>query len=309
MMSIIQERINIFSHLENSPESEYKDKQENENENMQEITLSYLKVTPQTGIQKDSSILFLHGILGDARTWLPYLHQFSKFETIALTQSGFGQDTHSPELFDTQRHAKELIAFCKALNQQENRPKRKFIIVAWSYACHVSLLAAKLAPELFKSLTLYELIVPSYGISEDQQTEFTKDLTKMMSPIIKAYRRGKPAAAVDHFISACKNAQYSLSDQKADIQQIKQENAASLSKLLTQKEPEPITPEALLAINQKVPITIFYGGNSRDIFQISSQAGMKAIGQSKGMIEDADHLLPEENPQKLIALLQDILTQ
>lgn len=277
--------------------------------NPQKIELAYLQVKPKGETQKESALLFLHGILGDARTWLPYLDRFPEYETIALTQSGFGENADSAELFDTKQHAKELIAFCKALNYQENLPTRRFIIVAWSYACHVSLLAAKLAPELFTSLTLYELIVPSYGISETEQIAFTKDITQMMSPIIKAYRRGKPELAIDHFISACKNSEFTLAEQKSHIQKIKQDNQTSLSKLLTQKEPETISAQMLLEIHRQVPITIFCGKNSRAIFQISSKVGMKSIGQSQEMIIDADHLLPEEDPEKLIVLLQGTLAK
>src|SRR5699024_3118003 len=141
-------------------------------------------------------LLFLHGILGDARIWQPYLTAFPNYETLAVTQSGFGQkpvqESNSDDAearFDTQRHAKELIAFCRTLNQQADLPHRQFKIVAWSYACHVSLLAAQMAPELFESMILYELIVPTYGMTEENQARFTKDITKMMSPIIKAYRQ------------------------------------------------------------------------------------------------------------------------
>lgn len=275
-----------------------------------DIELEYLQVkASQLSTKKESSILFLHGILGDARAWLPYLTAFPEYETIALTQSGFGNTADSEDLFDTQRHAEELVAFCRALNELESATDRKFIIVAWSYACHVSLLAAKMAPELFENLTLYELIVPSYGITEENQLLFTKDITKMMSPIIKAYRRKKPDVAIDHFISACKNAEYSLAEQSQELQQIKKENAPTLQKLLTQKEPPAISAQALEELHKTVPISIYYGENSRDIFQLSSIAGIKAIRQNSGIIANADHLLPEEDPDKMIQIIKATLTK
>lgn len=272
-------------------------------------TLEYLQVKPENLQENSPAILFLHGILGDARTWLPYLTAFPEYETLALTQSGFGKEADSEDLFDTQRHAEELIAFCQALNELESLPHRKFIIVAWSYACHVSLLAAKMAPELFKSLTLYELIVPSYGMTADNQALFTRDITKMMSPIIKAYRRQKPNLAIDGFISACKNADYSLAAQSPELQIIKQDNAHSLQKLLTQKEPPAMSDLELQKLHKIVPITIYYGENSRGIFQLSSIAGINAIGQNGGIITNADHLLPEDEPQKFIQILQRSLSK
>lgn len=270
---------------------------------------TYLSCLSSHHQKKESAILFLHGILGDARTWAPYMPAFLEYDVYALTQSGFGVDSDSDVLFDTMEHAKELIAFCKALNLSSENPQRKFIIIAWSYACHVALLAAKMAPELFESMILYELIVPSYGIKVAEQERFTKDITKMMSPIIKAYRRNKEDVAIDAFIAACKNAEYSLAAQADHIQKIKTDNAPSLQKLLTQKEPLAISAEALNAIHQKVPITILYGENSREIFHLSSQAGIAAISQEAGMIRDADHLLPEDDPQKFIEILQTTLTK
>lgn len=265
------------------------------------------------------TLLFLHGILGDGRTWLPHFPAFDTFDKIAITQSGFGSDfginSADDALFDTQKHADELLAFCEALNHKENRPDRTFIIIAWSYACHVALLAAKkhlaqsasqLKP-LIDSLLLYELIVPSYGITETAQTAFTKDITVMMSPIIKATRRRKTDVAIDHFIGTCKNAPFTLNEQSAYVQAIKNDNAHTLEKLLTQVEPAPISAAELQAIHAKMPITIMMGENSRDIFRLSSEAGANAIGEEVRIIAGVDHLLPEENPALFAQIMKDAL--
>ncbi|MHC5225375.1 alpha/beta fold hydrolase [Ignatzschineria sp. LJL83] len=277
-------------------------------------TLIYYSNDAEESDHNEDCLLFLHGILGDGRTWIPYLDQFPRMKTVSLTQSGFSENNDekkdsedSETLFDTAIHAEELSAFCKALNQQDQTPNRKFKVVAWSYACHVALLAAQENPELFISLTLYELIVPSYGMTEEDQALFTQDLTKMMSLIIKAYRRNQPEKAMDHFISACKNAPYSLSEQAESIQIIKQDNAQSLQKLLTQKEPKAISQKDLLAIDQSVPITILVGENSRGIFQLSSKNAANSLNKTVQIIPNADHLLPEEMPEVFGKVLKDIL--
>lgn len=287
------------------------------------------------------ALLFLHGILGDGRTWLPLLDQFPEYDTYALTQSGFHtaismptksastiaeqesadqrlninheSDTKDEEiLFDTDRHADELIAFCQALNQKEGKLGRQFVLIAWSYACHIALLALQKSqrnsqmvdfshqsnPRLFHSAICYELIVPSYGMSFDDQALFTRDITKMMSPIIKAYRRNQPINAINAFINACKNSQneYTIDDQSPYIQAIKQDNAHSLPKLLSQIEPKEISDIELVAIHSNTPITILCGENSRGIFQLASKSGANALNQEKWHIPGADHLLPENDP-------------
>lgn len=286
----------------------------------QPLTLSYLQCKKSGNQAVDHAeaedapaLLFLHGILGDARIWRPYLSAFPQYDCYALTLSGFGRGSEDETPFDTDRHGAEVAAFCQALNNREGKPHRQYIVIAWSYACHVALLSASRAPDLFAELILYELIIPSYGISEEMHQQFTRDIAKMMSPIIRAFRRNKEAEAIDHFIAACKNAPFSLKEQSATIQQIKAENHHTLNKLLTQKEPNPFTAEMLQALNQKVPITIFWGAHSRAIFQLSSKAAYQALqayqshNSSGGGEIDADHLLPEEEPEKLLQHLKDHL--
>ena len=290
-----------------------------------DLSFTYYHHIAQDVEAQKPALLFLHGILGDGRTWLPLLDQFPEYDTYALTQSGFyastsrSNSTQSGDeeiLFDTDRHADELIAFCQALNQKEGKIGRPFILIAWSYACHVALLALQKSlqrslptnqlidssthqnPKLFHSLICYELIVPSYGMSLDDQALFTRDISKMMSPIIKAYRRNQPENAINAFIHACKNSQdqYTIDDQVPYIQAIKQDNADSLPKLLSQIEPKGISDGELISIHQNIPITILCGENSRGIFQLASKAGANALHQDDWRIADADHLLPENDP-------------
>lgn len=314
--------------IEIDPQGNQDGQDSQDEQHHQHLSLSYLQCqSHQQGVKSDETpaLLFLHGILGDARTWLPFLSAFPQYDCYALTLSGFGKiEPGSAEgeiLFDTDRHAAEVVAFCQALNKQEGKPQRKYIVIAWSYACHVALLAAdkdrSQNRSLFSELILYELIIPSYGISEEKHQQFTRDIAKMMSPIIRAFRRNEEMQAIDHFIAACKNAPFTLKEQSKHIQEIKEENRHTLNKLLTQKDPPPFSAEMLQTLNERVPITILWGKNSRAIFQLSSQAAFTALNEEsttlsktvKGGEIDADHLLPEENPEKLILLLKELISQ
>ena len=281
----------------------------------EEVSLTYDHTLPTSSpIDRERPrLLFLHGILGDRRTWQDYPQYFPEHEVIALTQWGFGKGGERDQPLDTRESAETLCAFCHALNEQENTLHRPFIVVAWSYACHVALLAALEMPALFRQLILYELIIPSYGMDQATHTEFTQDLTKMMSPIIRAFRRKKDSLAIDHFIAACKNLpetytkepSYSLMDQSEALQTIKQENDYTLAKLLNQNEPPEISAKSLKALHQQVPITILWGENSRAIFQLSSKTAAKAIEQIGGEIPNADHLLPEEDVVRFSEILKE----
>ncbi|MGL4673960.1 MAG: alpha/beta fold hydrolase, partial [Wohlfahrtiimonas sp.] len=214
---------------------------------------------------------------------------------------GFGEHGQNinADQFNTETHAKELIQFCQSLNQG------KVSIVAWSYSCHVALLAALRAPELFEATYLYDCIVPSYGLEHDTESfkAFSKDLNKTMSPVIKAIRTQDDESIVNAFVLACSEQTLALSDQDSSIQAIKRTNAHTVSRLLTQAEPAKITPEILEKL--AVPCGIYWGENSRTIFKLASQALYKHLPEkirlnNSGAIPNANHLLPEESPNLFI---------
>lgn len=261
-------------------------------------------------------LLFVHGILGDARTFAPYLEAFADYRVLSLTLSGFGADSENETpLFDTARHGREIARFCQAIAAQSGETPPPITLFAWSYACHAALFAAQIEASNIRQLILYELIVPSYGITDEETKRFTRDITKMMSPIIKALRKEALPLAVDHFIAACENAPLTLAEQAPEIQTIKRDNFHTLPKLLSQVTPEPISAEDLLAIHQRCPITILWGENSRTIFTLSSFVASCAIGQNTrekadapiGMIQGVTHLLPENDPTKMITEIKRIL--
>lgn len=248
------------------------------------------------------TFVFMHGILGDERTWQPAFQYLPEnINAISYRMLGFGDNGQNipAEQFNTETHAQELIQFCQSLNQG------KISIVAWSYSCHVALLAALQAPELLEAIYLYDCIVPSYGLERDETSfqAFRKDLNKMMSPVIKALRTQDDDHIVNAFVLACSEQKLALSDQASTIQTIKKTNAHTVSRLLTQAEPTKITAKMLEKL--VVPCGIYWGEHSRAIFQLASQALYRHLPQkirifNSGAIQNADHLLPETSPNLFI---------
>lgn len=246
------------------------------------------------------NVVFLHGILGDEETWKNAFQYLPDSITAhSYTLSGFGEHAQIIHRLDTNVHALELIEFCQSLDSD------KITVIAWSYSCHVALLAALQAPKLFSAIHLYDCIVPSYGLESDPEAskQFSKDLMQMMSPVIKALRNTENSNLANSFTLACTHNQTQLTDQSEVIQHIKQRNAQTVAKLLEQVSPQPITPETLQSLT--VPCGIYWGESSRQIFKLTSQMLYKNLPnnirlQSSGEIKDADHLLPENNPVRLL---------
>lgn len=247
------------------------------------------------------NIVLMHGILGDARTWLSVFEYLpNEFEAHSYTMNGFSNNPElSAELFNTEAHAAELIEYCQA-NFTD-----KVSILAWSYSCHVALLAALKEPELFEAIYLYDCIVPSYGLETDpiKMKTFSKDLTRMMSPVIKAIRSGDDAEIVNAFTLACTEQSIALNDQSPTTQKIKMANAHTVSRLLTQQEPKPIILENLAQLS--VPCGVYWGELSRPIFKIASSTLLDNLPahlkiQNSGEIPNMNHLAPEDHPKMLM---------
>ncbi|MDC7251342.1 alpha/beta hydrolase [Wohlfahrtiimonas chitiniclastica] len=249
----------------------------------------------------DSPFLLLHGILGDERTFEPIQNAYPDGSVFTHTLSGAGIDGANIDAvhFNTRIHSDQLIEHCA---QNFTQP---VTLVAWSYSCHVALLAALKAPHLFKALYLYDCIVPSYGLEEDDTAlkAFSRDLHKMMSPVIKALRSQNPTDAVDAFVQSCSTHHLRLQDQSPRIQAIKLDNTHTVSRLLTQAEPEPIHKITLSTF--PVPVRICWGEDSRVIFRLASKALMDHLPKAclltgSGSLPECDHLMPEEQPERFI---------
>src|SRR5690606_32990700 len=92
---------------------------------------------------------FLHGALGDRRTWRRQCDALaSRFRCVAYTQRYFGDAAWRADgpPFGAGTHGRDLISVCEALGAGP------VAVVAWSYAGHAALSAASLRPELFRGM-------------------------------------------------------------------------------------------------------------------------------------------------------------
>jgi pimeloyl-ACP methyl ester carboxylesterase len=98
-------------------------------------------------------VVFLHGALGDLRTFAPHCRLLSATNrAITYTQRYFGRGQASQEgpAFGIETHAVDLFAVLEALGVGPVN------LVAWSYAGHAALRAAQLRPDLLKAVLIYE---------------------------------------------------------------------------------------------------------------------------------------------------------
>lgn len=142
-------------------------------------------------------VVFLHGALGDLRTFAPHCRLLSASNrAITYTQRYFGpgQAREQGPAFGIETHAADLIAFLDALAVGPVN------LVAWSYAGHAALRAAQLRPDLLKAVLIYESGFQTFMTEADEIAAFKAAIEPMFGPIFAAAKAGDLESAVRHLI-------------------------------------------------------------------------------------------------------------
>lgn len=246
-----------------------------------------------------SPVLFLHGALGDLRTWRRQSAALAgRFRCIAYTQRYFGTAPWRADgpPFGTATHAADLIAVCEALGAGPAA------VVAWSYAGHAALLAALARPDLFARMLVYEPGVPSWVTAEEELEVFGRDAGAMFGPVFEAAGRGDREEAMRRLIDASGGPGH-FDRQPEECRAIQRDNAHSLPPLLAQEPPPSITCAELASL--RVPVTILWGERSRPVFTVPSQAAARCIGgNGHRPIPGAGHLWPDQDPEGFAAVVE-----
>ena len=249
-------------------------------------------------------VVFLHGALGDCRTWERQVRLLGRSaRAIAYTQRYFGDAHWRPDgpPFGTRCHGDDLIGFAEALDAGP------VSVVAWSYGCHAALHAIRERPELFSRALLYEPGVPSYVSDEAALARFGEDAQAMFGPIFEAAGRGEMEEAVRRLIDGSGGREGYFEAQDGRRREIELDNAHTMPLLLAQEVPPEIGAGDLAAL--RVPVTVMWGGATRPVFSIPSKAAAEAIGGTAHReIAGAGHLWPDEEPEAFVRVGREWFT-
>lgn len=246
-------------------------------------------------------ILFLHGALGDLRTWDGHYDTLSgRYRCIGYTQRYFGRaswrDDGPP--FGVATHARDLIAFVEALGLAP------VYLVAWSYSGHVAFQAALQRPDLFRRVMVYEPGVPSYVTDPEDLTAFGRDAQAIYGPIAAAASNGNLEEAARLMIDGSGGDGY-LDRQSPEYRVIVRDNLHSLPRLMAQTPPPKITCEDLATL--KMPVSIVHGSLTRPVFAIPSRAAARCIRHARHVeVSGVGHLWPQESSHDFSTLVEEL---
>jgi pimeloyl-ACP methyl ester carboxylesterase len=268
--------------------------------------------TPRLAILPDTSLpfvekgegpplVFMHGILGDWRTWSPVLRHIPEgVRAIAFTQRWFGADLrdHGRAQFGTRQQSGDLRCFLDALGIPAAH------IVAWSFSAHSALAAAVRSPDRVLSLSLYDLGFPTFVSDTHVRAEIAAQSGRMFQPVIDATQRGDSHGAVREVIDASGGPGY-FDRQPAERRRVHLENANSIDLIFGQTPPEEISASDLSGI--RIPTRIAWGEFS-GVYRTVSKAAAALIPDCEVCeIAGANHLWPEMSPAAFTAFATSIL--
>ncbi|WP_444916761.1 alpha/beta fold hydrolase [Microbulbifer sp. JMSA003] len=243
-------------------------------------------------------IVFVHGALADARMWQEHCKILSKeFKVISFTQRHFGNPhSRSEGPFGIDTHTKDLIRLIETLDVGPIH------LVGWSYGADVSLNAVVKAPQLFKSLYLYEPGYPGY-LCADAMAGYQCDAKVMFTEVFKATADNHLDTATKQLIDGSGNRAGYFSQQplKYRVQQL--DNAFTLPLQLNQTEQPALNPDSLTEIS--IPVSVAYGSDTRQIFKIVSCTAGALIPNTLPLeVDSANHMLPLEDPSRFCKLVR-----
>lgn len=247
-------------------------------------------------------VIFLHGALGDARTFAPHARMLSQhYRAISYTQRHFGMRPW-PEAgppFGIETHAQDLIGFVEALGAAP------VFVIAWSYAGHAVLRAAQLRPDLFRAAFIYETGFQTFLTDPAEIAAFKADVEALMGPVFAAVGEGRLDEAARRLVNGSAMDDWYF-DSRTELQmQIERENAAMLPKLIAQAPPPRISAEDLEAI--EVPVTIACGAKTRPVYKLASEAAMRHLPGQHFMIPGVNHFWPDAEPSAFTDFVREWL--
>ncbi|MEJ1159002.1 alpha/beta fold hydrolase [Prosthecomicrobium sp. N25] len=239
---------------------------------------------------KGVPVLFLHGALGDLRTFAPHVARLGpERRSLAVTQRwcGTGRWRADGPAFGVGTHAADLVALAEGLGAGPLR------VVAWSYAGHVALEAALGRPDLFAGLFLYEPGVRTIPLEPADQDSFAADAGTVFGPIVGAIGAGDLERAVRLLIDSS-GGDGCFDALPSGRRAVYLENAHTLPRLVGQEPPPPISPEALRGL--RVPTRVHWGSRSRPFSRLPAVAVAALVGDAGSGPVEAGHLWPEDDP-------------
>lgn len=253
-----------------------------------------------------SPVVFVHGGVGDYRTWEAQIEAFSKTHRVIAISRRYAfpnvQETNENNDYSVTQHAKDLSQFLKTLNLGPVH------LVGHSYGAFTSLMTTLEQPELVKSLTLGEPPVMSFlQYNPNAESLINHFISNIQIPTAQAFNSSNNEKAVEIFIGGVLNDSLYYSKTSKKNKDLMMDNAFGLKGVILTENPfPPLGCEDVK--NLKTPTLLIKGEKSPEMLtSIIDELG-KCINNSLLVtLPDASHGLEYENPIAFNTIVLDFI--
>ncbi len=255
---------------------------------------------------KGDPVIFVHGTLGDYRTWQAQIDPFAKNHRVIAYSRRFAypnkQVINDSADYTVVPHAKDLAEFIKALNLKPVH------LVGHSYGAFTALLTTIDHPELVRSLTLGEPPVASLLRNVPGGDTIMKNFfAKTATPAVAAFKNNDSKKAAAAFLNGATDDSLSWSKLPQQVQAIMMDNTLELRGMrFSKKTAPPITCNDLKKI--KTPVLLLHGDRSPLFFaSIIDELDRCLDRKERATLSDASHGLEYENPSQFNKIVLEFI--
>lgn len=257
-------------------------------------------------IGKGEPVVFVHGTIGDYRTWNAQMDVFSKNHRVIALSRRYAhpnsQIVNDSTDYRVTVHSKDLIEFLKTLNIGPVH------LVGHSYGAFTSLLTTLGNPELVKSLTLGEPPVMSLLQYVAEGEKLGNDFAvKTFVPAAKAFNSNNDEKAVEIFIGGVLNDSLYFSKAPKEIKDMMLDNITELKGIIfTENLFPPLSCEDINKL--KTPTLLIKGDKSPIILTTVIDELSKCLENNQvAILPNASHGLEYENPEEFNKIVLEFI--
>lgn len=257
---------------------------------------------------KGAPVIFVHGGLGDYRSWGAQMDAFAKNHRVIAYSRRFAypnkQVINDLADYSIVPHAKDLAEFIKALDLGSVH------LVGHSYGASIALLTTMDHPELVRSLTLGE--PPVFSLLKNVpggDTLLNNIFTKSFMPAAEAFRNANDEKALEIFIGGVMNDSLAYSKIPQQGRNFMMDNTLELRGFVFNKHPTPPTScDDLKGI--RTPVLLVTGGRSplyiTSIIKVLDQC---LNNKELATIPNSSHGLQTENPMEFNKIVLSFINE
>ncbi|MGZ5135224.1 MAG: alpha/beta fold hydrolase [Flavitalea sp.] len=246
-------------------------------------------------IGKGDPVVFVHGAVGDYRTWGAQMDEFAKNHRVISYSRRFAypnqQTINDSAHLTVSSHSKDLAEFLKSLNLG------KVHLVGHSFGASTALLTVLDHPELVHSLTLGEAFVPSLLLNEPGgDTVLNNFVTKTFMPVVDAFKNNNDEKAVNALITGVMGDSLYFARMPQNYQEIMMSNIPELKGITARQD--IFTPVSCVDLKKiTAPVLLLKGDKSPVIFSLMINELNRCLSNREiATLTNTSHGLEYESP-------------